>query len=132
MTQLPPDLTEEWNQWCSELPRLHLVAIPRWYHIEIQPDMQSVQLHVYCDASEMAYSAVAYMQGKDQDGEILTSFVASKSRVAPLKKLILPMLRVDLSVDWSKAGKQSTEIPEYGKESTQNVDTLNDNLALDL
>lgn len=35
--QLPPDLTEEWNQWCSELPQLHLVVIPGWYHFEIQP-----------------------------------------------------------------------------------------------
>lgn len=92
--QLPQDLAEEWNQWCSELQRLHLVAIPRWYHIEIQPDMQSVQLHIYCDASEKAYSTVAYMQGKNQDGEIITSFVASKSRVAPLKKLTLPRLEL--------------------------------------
>ena len=92
--QLPPDLAKEWNQWCSELPRLHLVAIPRWYHIEIQPNMQSLELHVYCDASEKAYSAVAYMQGKNQDGEIVTSFVASKSRVAPLKKLTLPRLEL--------------------------------------
>ena len=35
--QLPTDLAEKWDQWCAELPRLHLVAIPRWYDIEIQP-----------------------------------------------------------------------------------------------
>lgn len=39
---LPTDLTEKWEQWCSELPLLHLVAIPRWYHIEIQQESHTV------------------------------------------------------------------------------------------
>lgn len=89
--------------------------------------MQSVQLHVYCDVSEKAYSAVAYPQGKNKDGEIITSFVES----FPSKETDFTTLGVDGSVDWSKAGKQSTEIPEYGKESAQNVDRLHDHLALD-
>lgn len=37
--QLPPDLTSVWKQWCSEVPQLHLIAIPRWYEIEIQPNI---------------------------------------------------------------------------------------------
>ncbi|XP_044027454.1 uncharacterized protein LOC122864200 isoform X2 [Siniperca chuatsi] len=91
---LPTDLTDKWEQWCAELPLLHLVAIPRWYHIEIQPDSHTVKLHVYCDASEKAYSAVAYLQGQNKQGETVTSFVASKSRVAPLKKMTLPRLEL--------------------------------------
>lgn len=92
--QLPPDLAEKWDQWCAELPRLHLVAIPRWYQIEIQPNSQVIKLHVFCDASEKAYSAVAYLQGQNKEGEVVTSFVASKSRVAPLKKMTLPRLEL--------------------------------------
>ncbi|XP_062419395.1 uncharacterized protein LOC134132166 [Pungitius pungitius] len=91
---LPIDLTEKWEQWCMELPLLHLMAIPRWYHIEIQQESHTVKLHVYCDASEKAYSAVAYLQGKNKQGETVTSFVASKSRVAPLKKMTLPRLEL--------------------------------------
>uniref|UniRef100_A0A1A8CSF3 Integrase zinc-binding domain-containing protein n=1 Tax=Nothobranchius kadleci TaxID=1051664 RepID=A0A1A8CSF3_NOTKA len=89
--QLPPKLKEKWEQWCAELPLLHLVVIPRWHHIE-HPDSQNVSLQVYCDASEKAYSAVAYLKGKNREGETVTSFVASKSRVAPLKKMTLPRL----------------------------------------
>ena len=92
--QLPPDLAENWNQWCAELPKLHLLAIPRWYQIEIQPTSETVKLHVYCDASERAYSAVAYLQGQNKEGEAVTSFVASKSKVAPLKKMTLPRLEL--------------------------------------
>nr|XP_033949987.1 uncharacterized protein LOC117454852 [Pseudochaenichthys georgianus] len=92
--QLPSDLAEKWDQWCAELPKLHLVAIPRWYQIEIQPNSQTIKLHVFCDASEKAYSAVAYLQGKNKDGEVVTSFVASKSKVAPLKKMSVPRLEL--------------------------------------
>ncbi|XP_054865193.1 uncharacterized protein LOC111581998 [Amphiprion ocellaris] len=91
---LPTDLTEKWEQWCSELPLIHLVAIPRWYHIETEQESHTVKLHVYCDASEKAYSAVAYLQGQNKQAETVTSFVASKSRVAPLKKMTLPRLEL--------------------------------------
>ncbi|KAJ7983908.1 hypothetical protein DPEC_G00369930 [Dallia pectoralis] len=56
--QLPPDLAGKWDQWCAELPQLHLVAIPRWYQVDTQPNAQTAKLHVYCDASEKEYSAV--------------------------------------------------------------------------
>ena len=92
--QLPTDLAEKWNQWCAELPKLHLLANPRWYHIDIQPNSQTLKLHYFCDASEKAYSAVAYLQGPNKEGNIVTSFVASKVKVAPLKKLTLPRLEL--------------------------------------
>ncbi|XP_060756589.1 uncharacterized protein LOC132867628 [Neoarius graeffei] len=92
--QLPSDLAEKWDRWCAELPQLHQLDIPRWYQIDINPDSQTVKLHVFCDASERAYSAVAYLQGENKEKEIVTSFVASKSKVAPLKKMTLPRLEL--------------------------------------
>lgn len=53
-----------------------------------------LKLHVSCDASERAYSAVAYLQGETRDGEMTVSLVASKSRVAPLKRMTLPRLEL--------------------------------------
>lgn len=76
------------------LPKLHLLAILRWYHIDIQPNSQTLKLHYFCDASDKAYSAVAYLQGPNKEGNIVTSFVASKVKVAPLKKLTLPRLEL--------------------------------------
>lgn len=114
--QLPTDLAEKWDQWCAELPRLHLVAIPRWYHIEIQPKSQTLKLHIFCDASEKAYSAVAYLQGPNKDGDIVTCFVA------PLKKMTLP--RLELMGALIGATK-------HGEESPAHVDRFNDCLPLD-
>lgn len=58
--KLPPDLAEKWDQWCAELPLLHLEAILRWYKIEIQPNSQ-IKLHIFCDASENSYNTVTYL-----------------------------------------------------------------------
>lgn len=39
--ELPPDLARKWHQWCSELPQLPQLTIPRWY----RTDMQSQSSH---------------------------------------------------------------------------------------
>lgn len=46
-------------------------------------------LHVSVDASQRAYGAVAYLKHQDK-----VSFIAAKTRVAPLKKLTLPQLEL--------------------------------------
>ncbi len=55
---------------------------------------ETVRLHVFSDASESAYCAVGYLQGKSETAEMISPLVASKSRVAPLKKIMLPQLEL--------------------------------------
>ena len=43
-----------------------------------------MQLHVFCDASNEAYGAVAYLRCEKNE-EIYTVLVGSKTRVAPTK-----------------------------------------------
>lgn len=103
--ELPPDLTRKWQQWCSELPQLHQLCISRWYRADMQPqNSHTLKLHVFCDASERAYSAVAHLQGETKDGEMTTSLVASKSRVAPLKRMTLPRLELMGAVIGARLG----------------------------
>ncbi|GFY36842.1 integrase catalytic domain-containing protein [Trichonephila clavipes] len=47
-------------------------------------------LHCFSDASKKAYGTVAYLRIELNDGNIISSFVASKGRVAPLKTLSIP------------------------------------------
>ncbi|GIX79729.1 reverse transcriptase [Caerostris darwini] len=54
--------------------------------------MDSVEFHIFSDASIVAYGAVAYFRYVNFRGEVGMSFVMSKSRIAPLKKLSLPRL----------------------------------------
>lgn len=61
----------------------------------MQPENKdALTLHVFCLTSERAYSAAAYLQGESPDGKPTMSLAASKSRVAPLKKMTLPRLEL--------------------------------------
>ena len=52
------------------------------------------ELHGFCDASEQAYTAVIYLCMMDLDGGIQVSFVTSKTKVAPIKRLTIPYLEL--------------------------------------
>ncbi|KAF7649412.1 hypothetical protein LDENG_00141600 [Lucifuga dentata] len=77
--ELPPDLNHQWKEWCSELPLIHQITIPRWYGAREEQNGDAPKLHVFCNASQKAYSAVAYLQWKREDGKMTASLVASKS-----------------------------------------------------
>lgn len=79
--ELPPELSQAWQQWCMELPQIHQIVIPRWYGTN-ELSEQSQVLHVFTDAGEKAYGAAAYLQGQTTDGQTGTR-PTSKSRVAP-------------------------------------------------
>uniref|UniRef100_A0A182I0X6 Uncharacterized protein n=1 Tax=Anopheles arabiensis TaxID=7173 RepID=A0A182I0X6_ANOAR len=49
-------------------------------------------------ASEVAYGACIYARCEDQQGQIRVSLLASKSRVAPLKRVTLPRLELCAAV----------------------------------
>lgn len=92
--ELPDDLSCIWQQWCVELLQIHQISIPRWCGADMFHIKRDQVLHVFCDASERAYGAVAYIQGQTCNGQSITRLVMSKSRVAPIKKLTLPRLEL--------------------------------------
>jgi hypothetical protein len=77
--ELESSQVEAWMKWIEEIPRVAELAIPRWHQFQFH---QPVALHVFCDASTLAYGAVAYfvtMEGH-------RSFVAGKGRVVNKRK----------------------------------------------
>ena len=60
-----------------------------------------MQLHVFCDASEIAYGAVAYFRTVTR-GCINVTFVVSKTRLAQIKGLTVPRLELQAAVMASK------------------------------
>jgi hypothetical protein len=60
---------------------------------------------VFCDASRLAFGAVAYIRWKQRDGQFGVRFVAAKSRVAPFKGLTIPCLELQAAVIGSRLGK---------------------------
>ena len=56
------------------------------------------ELHVFCDTSELAYAAAAYICTKNNERKIECNLILAKSRVTPLKKLNLPRLELQGAV----------------------------------
>ncbi|XP_043474387.1 uncharacterized protein LOC122506337 [Leptopilina heterotoma] len=68
-------------------------------------EVSDSQLHIFCDASPKAFSAVAYLRLKFVDGSIKVTLIGSKSRVAPLKTLSVPRLELQGALLASRLGK---------------------------
>ncbi|XP_055584795.1 uncharacterized protein LOC129737660 [Uranotaenia lowii] len=88
---LPPSLTTYWQNYYAQLPVLDQLRIPRCV---VLPEFESIQLHLFSDASENAYGACAYFRSKDSSGCISVGLLTAKSKVAPLKKRSIPRLEL--------------------------------------
>ncbi|GIY70400.1 reverse transcriptase [Caerostris darwini] len=93
-SKLPEDLESKWKKWCAEIEVLGEMKIERCYFSRVMGKMDSVEIHIFSDASIVAYGAVAYFRYVNLRREVGTSFVMSKSRISPLKKLSLPRLEL--------------------------------------
>ncbi|XP_013117798.2 uncharacterized protein LOC106095096 [Stomoxys calcitrans] len=88
--ELKPLTLLKWKQFVSNYPSIDKISIPRW--IKYSPKCE-VQLHGFCDSSELAYAAALYIRA--EIGSVVhTSLLVSKSKVAPVKKLSLPRLEL--------------------------------------
>lgn len=94
--QIEEDMAEQWCDWMGHLRSLSNIAIPRRY---LQySDAASLELHIFTDASESAYSAVLFWRATAPNGEVSVSFVISKAKVAPLKLTSIPRLELQAAV----------------------------------
>nr|XP_041631491.1 uncharacterized protein LOC121502313 [Drosophila kikkawai] len=88
---VPQGIHTAWMSLLSSLTSLESIAIPRYC---LQPAIQSLQIHGFCDASIRAYGCCIYARTVGSDGLIKVQLITSKSRVAPTKKLSLPKLEL--------------------------------------
>ncbi|XP_054710302.1 uncharacterized protein LOC129220001 [Uloborus diversus] len=91
---LPNDLKYEWESWCSEIDHLPKFEIPRKYFPGGLENFDTIELHIFSDASPKAYGAVAYFRCAKNYNEIRTSLVWAKCRVSPIKRLTIPRLEL--------------------------------------
>ncbi|CAI6362844.1 unnamed protein product [Macrosiphum euphorbiae] len=77
------DLTSMWNAHRLSYTHLDTFDIPRYINLSSLPVI-SYTLHGFCDSSELAYAAVVYVSATADI--CTTTLLASKTRVAPLKK----------------------------------------------
>ncbi|CAG9122153.1 unnamed protein product [Plutella xylostella] len=91
---LPEEEAATFGRWLRALDELDSLQITRCY----DPTQGHRQLHVFCDASEVAYAAAAYWRVEHPDGSIAVTLAAAKSKVAPIKALSIPRLELQAAV----------------------------------
>ncbi|XP_066932794.1 uncharacterized protein [Clytia hemisphaerica] len=93
--EVSKSLKNRYEDWLCRMSDIaSTVAVPRSLNLEGDQD---VQLHIFCDASEKAFAALAYVR-IESEGTVSCHILLSKSRVAPLKRLTLPRLELQGAV----------------------------------
>ena len=95
---LPDDVRERWHAWRIELSNLKKISIPRWLCTSKKNNSQN-ELHIFTDASSVAYGAVSYMRTTNLKS-VQISFIMGKSRIAPIgkKSMTIPKLELQAAV----------------------------------
>ncbi|XP_058840481.1 uncharacterized protein LOC131695965 [Topomyia yanbarensis] len=88
---VPPTLEKKWTDFYGQLSRLSELRISRFAFIS---GWVNVPLHCFADASEVAYGACLYIRTVNRTGNVRIELLSAKSRVAPLKRLTLPRLKL--------------------------------------
>ncbi len=92
---LPPELLQSWSAWEEELRYLPCISFPRTYvPPEVGMDGVIHEVHIFSDASEQAYGAVAYLRTTDQGGETYLSFIIAHSSITPKRAHSIPKLEL--------------------------------------
>ena len=105
--KIDKDLAGQWENWMNHLKNLSNVTIPRQYlHYS---DAASIQLHVFTDASESAYSAVLFWRTVTPNGEVGLSLIIAKAKVAPLKLTSIPRLELQAAVMGARLAEKVIE-----------------------
>ena len=79
-------IANQFQHWMDILGILSSLAVPRYL---ARDSFQQVDLHLFSDASEMAYGAAIYAR-TTSDAGIHTSLLAAKSRLAPRETVCIP------------------------------------------
>lgn len=113
--EIPKDLQQQWAAFECDLKQLGQVEIPRW--LGMRPT-DVVELHIFCDASELAMGVVAHLISRGTD-HVTANIITSRSKVAPLKRLTIPCLELSAAVmgaklaPFIKAAFQLNSLPTY-------------------
>ena len=82
------------QSWKSELQQLKELQLARCY---FKGKPQSMQLHIFSDASLEAMCVVSYIRALTENG-VEVSFVVGKCRIAPMKQQTIPKLELQAAL----------------------------------
>ena len=91
------DLIVEWTALLSNLRQLKPIELATFYLKDFSfDDINGIEMHGFRDASLKAYRCVIYLKFNFKDGNIVTMFLCSKTKIKPLEKKSLTIPRLEL------------------------------------
>ncbi|CAG7830325.1 unnamed protein product, partial [Allacma fusca] len=67
--EVPTEIARKFQKWCQDIEQLQDIRIPRRVS-DVNPGVGEWKLHIFTDASQDAYAAVAFL--RVQDGKEVT------------------------------------------------------------
>ncbi|XP_029673836.1 uncharacterized protein LOC115241976 [Formica exsecta] len=86
----------KWREIYSRLSHLSNSRITRW--VGLGSNTNHAEIHGFADASTHAYAACVYIKIISSSGQITTTLLVGKSKVAPLKSLSIPRLELSAAL----------------------------------
>ncbi|XP_072402519.1 uncharacterized protein [Diabrotica undecimpunctata] len=84
----------DWDEGVPLHIQLHKLNKLQIQRNVVLPNSVLIEMHGFCDASEVAYGAAIYIRSVDKKGNIFIDLLCAKSKVAPVKKLSIPRLEL--------------------------------------
>lgn len=94
-------------------------ASQQFADLSLEPDINHAEIHGFADASIHAYAAVVYIKVVSSSGHITTTLLVGKSKVVPLKPLIISRLELFAAlllarlIDFVRESSAYKDIPCY-------------------
>ncbi|UYV62047.1 hypothetical protein LAZ67_1007617 [Cordylochernes scorpioides] len=89
-TPLPEGMAQGFRTWLDQIKLIELIKIPRYMWNDL---IFPTEVHIFCDASQIGYGAVAYLRSETGRENTLT-LIWSKVRLAPMKSITIPRLEL--------------------------------------
>ncbi|XP_037037370.1 uncharacterized protein LOC119075084 [Bradysia coprophila] len=92
--ELPKEMFIQYQKWCKELNYLQEIKIPRhMYGAQYCKQTSEVQLHIFNDASQLAYATAIFVRIQTND-EVNVQLVQAKARITPIQKMTMTRLEL--------------------------------------
>ena len=97
---LPEIIIAEWQNILENVNVMNSLKLESHYLKMFDfKDVEVIELHGFWDASLNAYVAVIYMRSKLKDGSYWINFIASKTKINPIERKNLTILKLELMIN---------------------------------
>lgn len=110
--ELPSTLRSRWIEFRNQFNKVSTVTLPRW--LGTGASVLALELHGFSDASQHALAAVVYLRVCDSLNTRVT-LINSKTKVAPLKRVTIPRLKLSAAVILVRLIRQVRDVLELSQ-----------------